>query len=71
MTSQQEISGWKHKRLQDISKTVVPDNLSKSKKISKIWLSETPTTIKRTNFVPTCHQISFSVKYKTEACPFY
>jgi len=50
--SQQEISGWKHKRLQNNSKTV-PDKVSKSKTISEIWLSETPTTMKRTNFVTT------------------
>jgi hypothetical protein len=56
--SQQEISGLKHKRLQNNSKTV-PDEVSKSKKISEIWLSETPTTIKMRNFVTTCHQVSF------------
>jgi hypothetical protein len=51
-------SGWKHKSLQDNPKTV-PDKLSKSKKISEIWLSQTPTTTKRMSFVTTCHQVSF------------
>jgi len=58
MTTQQEVSGWKHKRLQNNSNTV-PDKLSISKNISEMWLSETPATIKRMNFVPTCHQVSF------------